>query len=174
MGKITFIIGGSRSGKSGYAVKLADKGGKVAFIATGVGLDDEMRRRIHAHRKRRPSSWKTFEEPLNIRAAVKKAASRFDVILIDCLTLLVSNQMMARRSEAAIKEEMSRLLASLKRAKASAIIVSNEVGLGIVPANKLARAFRDIGGRVNQMAARRADEVYFLVSGLPVKIKGTQ
>jgi adenosylcobinamide kinase/adenosylcobinamide-phosphate guanylyltransferase len=172
MGRITFIIGGARSGKSRYAARLADNYRKVAFIATGEGRDDEMRHRIHKHRKARPSSWKTFEEPLDVCAAIRKAGARPDLILIDCLTLLVSNLLGDGRDEAAIEREISRILAALDKTRSDAVIVSNEVGFGIVPANKLARDFRDIGGRVNQMVAERADEVYLLVSGLPIKIKG--
>ncbi|MCX5678280.1 MAG: bifunctional adenosylcobinamide kinase/adenosylcobinamide-phosphate guanylyltransferase [Candidatus Omnitrophica bacterium] len=172
MGKIIFILGGARSGKSNYATALAGKSGKkVAFIATCQGLDEEMRMRITSHRKQRPSSWKTFEEPLDIRKALKNARSGFDAILIDCLTLLVSNLLLKGVEGAAIEKKITGIIKELKNMKSDSIIVSNEVGLGIVPENNLARDFRDIGGRVNQIVAKEANEVYFLVSGLPVKIK---
>lgn len=173
MGKITFVLGGARSGKSSHATKLAEKAGaKVAFVATGQGLDREMRKRIASHRRQRSSLWKTFEEPLNMCTAIKKMGSDFDVVLIDCLTLLVSNHLMKKHSEKTIALEVKKMLMQLNKIHSNAIIVSNEVGLGIVPANKLARDFRDIAGRVNQVVAEHADEVYFLVSGIPIKIKG--
>jgi adenosylcobinamide kinase/adenosylcobinamide-phosphate guanylyltransferase len=172
VGRIIFILGGARSGKSSYATALANKSGKrVAFIATCQGLDEEMRARIASHKKLRPSSWKTFEEPLDIRKALKNAGSRFDIILIDCLTLLVSNLLLKDIEGAAIEKEIAAIVGELKKMKPDSIIVSNEVGLGIVPDNNLARNFRDIGGRVNQIVAKEADEVCFLVSGLPVKVK---
>ncbi|MFH1190524.1 MAG: bifunctional adenosylcobinamide kinase/adenosylcobinamide-phosphate guanylyltransferase [Candidatus Omnitrophota bacterium] len=173
MGKITFILGGARSGKSGYAAKLANKPGKkVAFIATCQGLDEEMRARIALHKKSRPASWETFEEPLDVRAALGKVGPGFDIILIDCLTLLVSNLLLRGIDGLIIEKTVAEMIKSLRFRREDSIIVSNEVGLGIVPENRLARDFRDIGGRVNQVAAREADEVYFLVSGIAMKIKG--
>ena len=172
MGKITFILGGARSGKSSYAAVLANRSKKkVAFIATCQGLDGEMRRRIASHRRERPSSWVTFEEPLDVRAALKKAGSGFDIVLIDCLTLLVSNLLLKGVRGPAIEKKTVDIMEALKSTRSRSIIVSNEVGFGIVPENKLARDFRDIGGRVNQIVAAEADEVYFLVSGIAMKIK---
>jgi len=171
MGKMIFITGGARSGKSTYAVSLAKKHKKVAFIATCQALDKEMDKRIKLHQQDRPKNWKTFEEPQDVALLINGLDNRFDCILIDCLTLLVSNLLMAKRKEEQILEEIRNMLKNLKKKKAQTIIVANEVGLGLVPANKLGRDFRDIAGKVNQLAAKQADEVFFTVSGIPWNIK---
>lgn len=172
MGKITFILGGARSGKSKYARDLAGNlGGKVAFIATCQPKDTEMKRRINIHKNLRPSHWKTFEESLDLNSTLKRISSKFDTIIIDCLTLLLSNLILKGIKETEIKARFRKLLSILTKTKAQIIIVSNEVGLGIVPQNKLARDFRDIAGRINQMIATKSDEIYFLISGIPWRIK---
>lgn len=173
MGRLTFILGGARSGKSAHAVALAAKygGKKVVYIATGQGGDGEMQRRIASHRMARPSSWKTYEEPLAISKLLSTVDCGKGVIIVDCLTLLVSNLMLKGNGQKAIEDEVTGFLAKLKKAKARAIIVSNEVGLGIVPVNGLARKFRDIAGSVNKIAAEMSDEVIFMMSGIPCKIK---
>lgn len=172
MAKILFVLGGARSGKSSYAIKLARKsGGRVAFIATCQPLDGEMKKRIGLHKKSRPGHWQTFDEPRDIGILLKKIGVKFDTIVIDCLTLLICNLMMDNQDEGAIKKKFEDMLSALDKIKAQAIIVSNEVGLGIVPDNKLGREFRDIAGRLNQRVAIKADDVYFLVSGIPWKIK---
>lgn len=172
MAKITFILGGARSGKSAYALNLAQKHKKVAFIATGQALDKEMRQRINLHKKARPSHWHTFEEDKKIASALKKIGNDFDCVIIDCLTLWVSNLILAKNTQSAIKEQARLLVKTLKNIKANSIVISNEVGLGIVPQNKLARSFRDIAGKVNQAVAKGADKVLFMVSGIPMKVKG--
>lgn len=172
MGKITFILGGARSGKSTYALSLAKKRKKVAFIATCQGLDQEMQKRIKLHKKTRPLHWQTFEEPQKISALLSKISGEFEVILIDCLTLLVSNLMLGGNKENVIEEEIKKILIAVKKIKSQVIIVSNEVGLGIVPNNKLARDFRDIAGKINQIVAKESDEVFFMVSAMPLKVKG--
>jgi adenosylcobinamide kinase/adenosylcobinamide-phosphate guanylyltransferase len=171
MGKITFILGGARSGKSSFALTLAKKYKKAAFLATCRGLDKEMRERINRHKVLRPKNWTTFEEDKNIVSALERMRNYFDCIIIDCLTLWVSNLLVARNKEEKILQETIAMLAELKKKNARAILVSNEVGLGLVPANKLGRKFRDIAGQVNQLAAKEADEVFFIVSGIPVKLK---
>lgn len=171
MGKFIFILGGARSGKSSYALLLAKKYENVAFIATCLPLDKEMKKRIKMHREIRPKHWETFEEERNIAARLKNIGDKFECIIIDCLTLLVSNLLFRKKGARLIEKEIIEMLSVLKKIKAKTIIVSNEVGLGIVPANKLARDFRDIAGRVNQIVAKSANEAYFLISGMPVKIK---
>jgi adenosylcobinamide kinase/adenosylcobinamide-phosphate guanylyltransferase len=172
MGKITFILGGSRSGKSNYAIKLAkDAGGRTAFIATCQPLDSEMKKRIAGHKKNRPRRWKTIEEALNPAVWLKTSAKDFDTVIIDCLTLMVSNLMLRGFGEGIIEGKVKATLAALKKLGCRSIIVSNEVGLGIVPQNKLARDYRDIAGRVNQKVAEKSDEVFFMVSGIPWRIK---
>lgn len=171
MGRIIFVLGGARSGKSSFAARLAAGYSRVAYIATGEGLDPEMRDRIRAHRASRPRAWKTIEESLDVSRAIKRLGWSRDLIIIDCLTLLVSNHIMKRHSEGAIRREIIAILSELRASRTDAIIVSNEVGLGIVPENGLARRFRDIAGRVNQIVAKEADQVFFTVSGLSRRIK---
>lgn len=173
MAKIIFILGGARSGKSTFALELVKKDKKkVAFIATCQPLDKEMAQRIKFHKKIRPGDWQTFEEPYKVSGLLHKIGTKFEVILIDCLTLLMSNLMLKGLKEDAITQEVNNILSALNKIKVKAIIVSNEVGLGIVPQNKLARDFRDISGKINQAVVRKSDEVFFMVSGIPTKIKG--
>ena len=174
MSKITFILGGARSGKSMYALSLAKKYRKVAFVATCQPLDKEMQERIRLHKEARPGYWKTFEEPKDIGGLLRKIGNEFDCVIIDCLTLLVSNLILGGHKEEDILEKIKAIAANLRKKKAKIIIVSNEVGLGIVPANRLGRGFRDIAGKVNQMVAKIADEVLFVVSGVPMKMKPTR
>jgi len=173
MGKIILILGGARSGKSTYAIELAkgpDK--KVAFIATCLPLDKEMKKRIEIHKRQRPSEWQTFEETKDISTLLKKIGSHFNVVIIDCLTLFISNLLSEGLDDKDIVGRVNNTLNLLKLKKCKSIIVSNEVGLGIVPRNKLARRFRDLAGKVNQMVAQKAENVFFMASGLPLKIKG--
>lgn len=174
MNKIVYICGGARSGKSSFALMLAKKKkGRVAFIATGEPKDKEMKERIAQHRLNRPKTWTTFEEPAELAGLINRLGTRFQVILIDCLTLWVSNLLLEKTSHETIAQEAARLIGALRKTKATAIIVTNEVGLGIVPNNRLARDFRDIAGRVNQLIASESDEVYFMISGIATKIKPT-
>ncbi|MDD5108950.1 MAG: bifunctional adenosylcobinamide kinase/adenosylcobinamide-phosphate guanylyltransferase [Candidatus Omnitrophica bacterium] len=172
MNKITLILGGARSGKSSYALTLAKRYKKVAFIATCQGQDKEMRQRIKLHKEARPKHWDTFEEPRNLKKVIEGINNKFECILIDCLTLLVSNFILAGEKEPKIFKELDELLSILVKKRVKIIIVSNEVGLGLVPVNKLGRDFRDIAGKVNQFVAAKAKEVIFMVSGIPLKIKG--
>ncbi|MBU2541164.1 MAG: bifunctional adenosylcobinamide kinase/adenosylcobinamide-phosphate guanylyltransferase [Candidatus Omnitrophica bacterium] len=172
MGKIIFILGGARSGKSAYAVKLAkglDK--KVAFLATCLPLDKEMKERISLHKKKRPAHWQTFEQPKDLTPTLRKICPKFNVIIIDCLTILISNLLGQGLKCAAVENRIAKMLKILKQSKPTSIIVSNEVGLGIVPENALGRRFRDLAGRVNQNVAARANDVFFMVSGLPLKVR---
>lgn len=172
MKKITLILGGARSGKSTYALSLAKKYKKVAFIATCQGLDKEMRERIRLHKESRPKHWETFEEPRDLTRLLEQINNSFDCILIDCLTLLVSNLVLAGDKQEQILKKITELLSVLDKKKARIILVSNEVGLGLVPVNKLGREFRDIAGKINQIAASKADKVLFMAAGLPMNIKG--
>lgn len=172
MAKIILILGGARSGKSSYAAGLAKKYKKVAFIATCRPLDKEMHQRISLHQKTRPKHWRTYEETKNPASLLMKLGNTFDCIIVDCLTLLVSNLILDGSKEKEILGRLRAMLASLRNKKARVIMVSNEVGLGVVPANKLGRDFRDIAGLVNQMVAKEASGVFFMVSGIPIRIKG--
>jgi len=172
MGEIIFILGGARSGKSRYTLKIAKRLSKrVAFIATCITKDPEMKRRIKLHKKRRPPHWKTFEVALEPISLLKTFDSKFDVVIIDCLTLMISNLMLEGFKESVIRNKIVEMLTILKKVKLQSIIVSNEVGLGIVPENKLARDFRDITGKMNQLVAEKADRVFFMFSGIPLEIK---
>jgi len=171
--KIIFITGGARSGKSRFAEELSRQvSGPKAYLATAQALDEEMAERIRRHRENRSADWHTLEEPIKAAGCIQKEGDRFNLILLDCLTLWVSNLLMAGWDEARILEEGSRLLEACRQARCSLILVGNEVGMGIVPENAQARLFRDVSGFIQQKVARDADEVYFMVSGLPVKIKG--
>jgi adenosylcobinamide kinase/adenosylcobinamide-phosphate guanylyltransferase len=170
--KITFITGGARSGKSSFAEQLAaDVSGKRAYLATAQALDAEMVARIEHHRKRRGSSWDTYEEPLAVAELFLKLAGKYQVVLLDCVTLWLSNIIARSEKDDAILSQVDDLIAALKAFSGTCIVVSNEVGLGIVPDNVLARRFRDLAGVMNQRIARSADDVYFLAAGIPMKIK---
>lgn len=173
MGNITFITGGSKSGKSAYALELAKNSGRsVAFIATcAISVDSEMKKRIRLHKNSRPRHWKTFEDTKDLPLLLKRIGGKFEVIIIDCLTLLASGFMLRGCKEKLIKNKINQILEISRKIKAKTIIVSNEVGLGVVPDNRLARDFRDLAGSINQIAARKADSVFFLVSGIPWRIK---
>ena len=170
--KIYFITGGARSGKSAFAEKIAaGMAGKRAYLATAQALDAEMVARIEHHRQRRGSSWDTFEEPLAVAELLAKLSGRYEVVLLDCLTLWLSNVMAHTNGDDAVASRTAELTNAVRGFDGSCVVVSNEVGLGIVPDNPLARKFRDSAGVLNQEMARAADEVYFTVSGIPVKIK---
>jgi len=186
--RIIFIMGGARSGKSTYALKDASTvSGNKAYIATAEALDEEMRERIEKHKKQRGTDWDTYEEPLRIAEVIQETEGKYTAIVIDCLTLWLSNIMIRNQKteyrKQTIEKEIQKLLDSLKQFKDSSIcslgsgvrvlyIVSNEVGMGIVPENEMARRFRDMAGMLNQKVAEISDEVYLLITGIPMKIKG--
>ncbi|MGC1453922.1 MAG: bifunctional adenosylcobinamide kinase/adenosylcobinamide-phosphate guanylyltransferase [Nitrospirota bacterium] len=170
--KIYFITGGARSGKSSFAEKLAGaQTGKRAYLATAQALDPEMAARIEKHRKDRDTAWDTYEEPIAVAELLKKLSGRYDLVLLDCLTLWLSNVMAHTDGDDAVTSRSEALVTAIKEFNGACIIVSNEVGLGIVPDNPLARRFRDFAGILNQQVALAAHEVYFTAAGIPVKIK---
>jgi adenosylcobinamide kinase/adenosylcobinamide-phosphate guanylyltransferase len=174
--KIILILGGARSGKSTYAQELAEQyGNNVLFVATAAALDDEMRVRIEAHKKARPQGWKTLEASCNIGTELKKQSGDFDVVLIDCITLLISNLLGngpdSPEIDRRVEKEIAQLVECTHLIDKTFIIVSNEVGLGLVPPNKAGRIYRDLLGKANQILAHNADEVYLMVAGIPLKIK---
>lgn len=173
MPKLILITGGARSGKSNYALKLAASlREKVVYIATAVPSDSEMRRRVKLHRKARRKDWITVEESINVLKAIKKIPGSESVILLDCLTLLISNLMLNGDRDETIYNKIKSIAKALKEKAKTSIVVTNEVGSSIVPDNRLARRFRDIQGYANQIISERADCVYLLVSGIAVNIKG--
>jgi adenosylcobinamide kinase/adenosylcobinamide-phosphate guanylyltransferase len=163
--RLTLVLGGARSGKSRYAEELIG-GRPAAYVATAQAGDSEMAERIRLHRSRRGTNWTTHEAPIELAAALRAAAPR--PTLVDCLTLWLSNVMLAERDVAA---EQATLLGCLGELKSPAVLVANEVGLGIVPDNALARAFRDHAGRLNQAIAAIAGRVVFVAAGLPLVLK---
>jgi len=173
MGKILLITGGCRSGKSAFALRYAEKNyDRKIYLATAEALDGEMRERIEKHRQKRGPAWRTLEEPLEIEKVFESYGESADVILLDCVTLWISNLMMKNLDADKILSHAEKALDSIIASPSDVILVSNEVGWGIVPENKLARDFRDIAGRVNQKIASAAESVIILVSGIPMCIKG--
>jgi adenosylcobinamide kinase/adenosylcobinamide-phosphate guanylyltransferase len=167
--RITLVLGGARSGKSRHAEALISACAPPwCYIATAEAHDDEMAARIAEHRMRRGANWQTVDAPRDLPGALASTTS-VGAVLVDCLTLWLSNLMLA---DADIAAETTRLEAALARATVSVVLVSNEVGLGIVPDNALARHFRDAQGRLNQQIAARADHVVLMVAGLPLVVKG--
>jgi adenosylcobinamide kinase/adenosylcobinamide-phosphate guanylyltransferase len=175
--KIILLLGGARSGKSTFAQKLADQlGKKVVFVATGEPLDEEMQARIEEHKKNRPESWQTLEVPHHVGKAINEKVGDAEVVIIDCITLLVSNllegEINVAEAEKRVAAEINGLLNVITTMQAHCVIVSNEVGLGLVPDNKLGRIYRDLLGKANQNLAHYASDVYFLAAGIPLKLKG--
>ena len=179
-GKLIFITGGARSGKSNFAEKKAMSLGKlVAYLATAQAIDEEMTFRIKKHREKRLNTWETYEEPIKVRELMSCLGLEKEVVLIDCLTLLTSNLFLREEGKVEDSKWQEEILLEIKKlaeisykVPAQVIIVSNEVGMGLVPDNPLGRVYRDILGRANSIIADKADEVFMMISGIPLKIKG--
>jgi adenosylcobinamide kinase/adenosylcobinamide-phosphate guanylyltransferase len=177
MATTIFITGGARSGKSRFAEELAQRhGAPLGYLATAQALDGEMAERIEKHRLRRGDAWRTMEEPLLLSQALAGCDGSCKAVLVDCLTLWLSNLLMRyddaqEDAEARIMDDVRCLAATLAGMRTPVIVVSNEVGQGIVPENRLARRFRDIAGQANQLLAAMADEVHVVISGIPLRLK---
>lgn len=179
MGKLIFLLGGARSGKSSHAQKLAEQSGKsVAFIATAQALDDEMSARIQKHQQDRPNHWETLEIPFGLAGQLDSLKT--EVVILDCITLLVSNLMMQfvendlvdeGKSMSAVQVEVDALLAHIRHHEQDWFIISNEAGLGLVPPYQMGRVYRDLLGWANQRLAKEADDVLWMVAGIPVPIQ---
>ena len=176
--KFILILGGARSGKSTFAQSLAKRlGEKVLFVATGEPLDEEMVARIEKHKRARPENWCTLEIDVKVAQSLEGWIGDADVVLLDCLTLLVSNVLTKAQeadfaeAEKQVMAEMEELISVANKYESNFIVVSNEVGLGLVPENKLGRIYRDLLGKANQLLAEHASEVYFMAAGIPIKIK---
>lgn len=183
-GKLVLMLGGARSGKSRLAEEMAlAAGGTAAYIATAAVLDGEMARRVDIHQKRRPDHWVTVEETRNLTEALERVPAGTQTVIVDCLTLWLTNLLLPYYDEEAgvaeldtveeeVRSELERFCLRAKSKPFTTIVVANEVGCGIVPESPLGRLFRDLAGRANQQAAKNADAVYFAVAGYPLRVKG--
>ena len=169
------ITGGCRSGKSRYALDYANRHfSSKLYLATSEVLDEEVARRVEIHRKARGPEWQTIEEPIEVVDQITQHGHKVEVILLDCLTLWLSNLLLRWNHEPKIMAEVERLTRTIKQSQTNLIIVSNEVGMGIVPADPLGRRFRDLSGIANQRMAEAADTVIFMVAGIPMFLKGAE
>jgi adenosylcobinamide kinase/adenosylcobinamide-phosphate guanylyltransferase len=169
LARLTLVLGGTRSGKSRYAERLVLATGLAPiYVATGEALDDEMAARIADHQRRRGARWRTVEEPLDLVEVVQRECRPTRAVLVDCLTLWLTNLMVAERP---VRAEMEGFAAALPRLNGSLVLVSNEVGLGVVPTDAMARAFIDHAGWLHQRIAEQADVVVFMAAGLPLHLK---
>ncbi|MBS3989375.1 MAG: bifunctional adenosylcobinamide kinase/adenosylcobinamide-phosphate guanylyltransferase [Dethiobacter sp.] len=183
-GKLVLILGGARSGKSRLAEEMAlASGGKTVYLATATIRDEEMAQRVEIHRKRRPSDWTTLEENCDLPGALEKISADTETVIVDCLTLWLTNKLLPSYSEDAtfaelasvekeISESLGRFCRAAKERLFKTILVANEVGCGIVPETQLGRFFRDLAGRANQLVAKEADEVFLAVAGYLLRVKG--
>lgn len=176
--RLILVLGGTRSGKSEFAESLIkEMGEKITYIATAACLDEEMARRIIKHQQSRPKEWKTIEATSGIPKVLKEVCSSSDAVLLDCLTLLVSNLLFEQEitdhgaAENRVLEEINQLARQAKNSPCPIVVVSSEVGLGVVPDNELARLYRDILGKANQILAQNAQDVYLVIAGIPVELK---
>jgi adenosylcobinamide kinase / adenosylcobinamide-phosphate guanylyltransferase len=170
---VTLVLGGVRSGKSRYAHQLAERESRVIFVATAKASDDEMHRKIERHRSERPAEWTTVEEPLELVQVLTQRALDCDVMVVDCLTVFAANLLETEGDDqSAIERRVEALCVALQSASCSVVLVSNEVGSGVVPAYPLGRRYRDLLGEINQSVARVADDVVLMVAGLPLALKG--
>jgi adenosylcobinamide kinase/adenosylcobinamide-phosphate guanylyltransferase len=166
------VLGGCRSGKSGHALQMAESmGPRRVFVATCVPHDDEMQARVDRHRRERSATWRTLEIPVNLADAVRAHSPAADVMLVDCLTLWLNNLLMQNQDINRIRRRIDDLAQAVKTAPRAVILVSNEVGAGIVPENRLARLYRDLAGWTNQAVAAACDRVVWTIAGIPVTIK---
>ncbi len=171
MKKITLITGGARSGKSSFALDIALEYDKRGFIATAIPFDDEMKKRIKNHQAERENKFVTVEEPHNLAEAITELQDDVNVIIIDCISVWLGNLLFKHGETENKFDEVNKFYNQLNKINCDIIIVTNEVGMGIIPDNKLARNYREIAGFVNKQIAKFADEVILMISGIPLKIK---
>lgn len=185
MSNIILVTGGARSGKSNFAESLCIKqNNRTAYIATSIAFDDEMKNRVKKHQESRPKEWSTYEIYKDIYSIIEELGDNYDTVIMDCVTLMVNNLMFTygievdeanseelNKMEDYIRDQITKLLEAVEKTNLYFVIVSNEIGMGIVPENKLSRVYGDFVGRANQLIAKYSDEVYFVVSGIPMKVK---
>jgi adenosylcobinamide kinase/adenosylcobinamide-phosphate guanylyltransferase len=172
-GSVTLVLGGARSGKSRYAQQLAEQSRQVVFVATAKASDDEMAAKIERHRVERPQEWRTIEEPLDLPTVLGENALGSDVIVVDCLTIFAANLLEVEGEDSeTIERRVEALCEALRAAQCNVVLVSNEVGSGVVPEYAVGCRYRDLLGEINQKVARVADDVVLMVAGLPLALKG--
>ncbi len=171
MKDIIFLTGGARSGKSAFALQCAERYGKKAFLATAETFDEEMAARVQKHREERGAGFLTLEEPLHIDMVLREIPKDIDIVIVDCLTVWAGNLLYKQESRKKVMTYVERFTDALQNHHSNCILVSNEVGMGIVPDNAMAREFRDIAGSINQQVAKIATEAWFLCSGIPMRLK---
>lgn len=169
--KFIFVLGGASSGKSEFALKKCGTTKPRAFVATGQPLDSEMTKRIRAHRRGRGAGWKTVEVPVNVAEWLRREGFRYPVVVVDCLTLWLSNLQQEGLGTRQILSRIKEFPRAVRQVPGLVVAVSNELGLGLVPVDSTSRSFRDLSGQLNQQIAAAADEVYWVVSGIPVRLK---
>lgn len=169
--KLVLVLGGARSGKSQSALDLAGNATPKAFVATGQALDREMTERIRHHQRTRSPDWRTVEVPVDLAGWFRKQGPEYRAIVVDCLTLWLNNIGATGLRDDAVRDRVAELLRAIRGTQTLVVLVSNELGLGLVPVGRAVRRFRDIAGRVNQQIAAEADEVHFIVSGQTLKLK---
>jgi adenosylcobinamide kinase / adenosylcobinamide-phosphate guanylyltransferase len=169
--KLIFVLGGARSGKSTFALQQGKTQSPRAFVATGEPFDQEMAGRIEKHQRSRGRGWVTIEIPTRISEWLAEEGSGYPSIVVDCLTLWVNNLLRDKVRPSQVPTHVRAFLRSARACPGQVVVVSNELGLGLVPGDAISRSFRDVAGRMNQMVAAEADEVYFLMSGLPLRLK---
>lgn len=186
MSKVILVTGGARSGKSNFAESLCrDRNNSTAYIATSVAFDDEMKERVRKHQESRPKEWKTYEIYKDIYTIIEEIGKNHETVILDCVTLLVNNLMFSsgldidtateqeiNELEDYIKDQVNKLIAEVRKTNLYFVMVTNEIGLGVVPSYKLGRVYCDFVGRINQLLGKLSDEVHFVVCGIPMKIKG--
>ncbi len=172
-GNFILVTGGTRSGKSRFAIDLAKRWGRrIAYLATCAPADQEMRQRIRRHRRERPGHWRTIEHPADPVQTLLRLEGRTDGLIVDCLTMYIAALLVDDHPDATIQQRVRRLCEAARRSSYPVVMVTNEVGSGVVPDHVLGRRFRDVAGWANQTAAAAADQVFWLVAGLPMRVKG--
>lgn len=169
--RLIFVLGGARSGKSSFALQQGKAKTPRAFLATAEAFDSEMTTRIQMHKRSRGQGWKTFEVPIQLTEWFASHGANYSSVVVDCLTLWLNNLLRGKVQSRHVPSHARKLLKAMRACPAHVVMVSNELGLCLVPGDSVSREFRDVAGRINQLIAAEADEVYFLVSGLPLRLK---